>query len=227
MIKRQDPLATRRRYTSQDAGLYPPPKDPLKLFESWLQAAAADAAIREPNAMHLATAGADGHPHGRLVLLRGLAAPDRAAPGQVQDPAFVFYTHYESAKARQLAANHWAALTFWWEPLARQVRVEGQVTKVEEAASDAYFATRPRGHRLGAWASPQSRVLQHPRALEERLANIKAQFPSDEVPRPSYWGGYALGARLFEFWQGRPDRLHQRLRYRKQEGGWRSDYLAP
>lgn len=226
MTKQQDPLATRRRYTSQDAGLDSPPQDPFKLFENWLQAAAANAAIREPNAMHLATAGANGRPHGRLVLLRGLTAPDHASP-QPQPPAFVFYTHYESAKARQLAANNWAALTFWWEPLARQVRVEGQVAKIAETASDAYFATRPLGHRLGAWASPQSRVLLHPRVLTKRLTNIKAQFPGDEVPRPSYWGGYALGAHLFEFWQGRPDRLHQRLRYRQQEGGWQLDYLAP
>ena len=227
VTSKRHPLMTHRRYASQDSGLYPPPADPLKLFEHWLRDAAARSDIREPNAMHLATVDGAGRPHGRLVLLRGLHASGDASPIKAKYPAFVFHTNYESAKARQLAACSWAALTFWWEPLARQARVEGRVVKLRAADSDAYFATRPLGHRLSAWASPQSRILRRPQELEERVLRVKEQFADNDAPRPSYWGGYALAARSLEFWQGRPDRLHQRLRYRSRGEAWRVDYLAP
>lgn len=190
--------------------------DPFEQFRRWF-AEAEEVEPPEPNAMTLATATRDGRPSARMVLLKG-----------VDERGFVFYTNYESRKGRELAENPWAALVFWWPHMARQVRVEGRVEKVSEAESDAYFRTRPRGSQIGAWASRQSTVIASRAELEARYRQYEAEFEGREVPRPPYWGGYRLVPEVFEFWQGRLNRLHDRFRYRKQpDGSWVIERLAP
>lgn len=193
------------------------PEDPLALFADWY-AAAGECGLREPTAMTLATVDPDGAPSARIVLLKGF---DR--------DGFRFYSNYESAKGRALAAHPRAALVFWWEPLERQVRITGAVHQLDAATSDAYFARRTRGSRLGAHASPQSRPLADRAELERRLTEAEWRFADREVPRPAHWGGYALVPAYFEFWQARRNRLHDRLRYaRRQSGeGWQIERLAP
>ncbi len=194
-----------------DAGV-----DPNPLLERWLEAAVA-AGITEPNAMALATVGADGRPSVRVVLLKGL-----------DERGLVFYTGYDSRKSQDLAVEPWAAATLLWHDVGRQVRVEGPVSRVGAAESDAYFATRPRDSQLGAWASPQSDVVPDRAALERRLADVTARFgDGDPVPRPPGWGGWRLQPEVVEFWQGRPGRLHDRLRFRRRGDGWDRDRLAP
>jgi pyridoxamine 5'-phosphate oxidase len=190
--------------------------DPVRQLAAWLEDAAA-AGVTEPNAMTLATASADGVPSARMVLLKG-----------VDDRGLVFYTNYGSRKGDELAANPRAALVLYWAPLERQVRVEGRVEKVPREESAAYFASRPRGSRLGALASPQSDVVAGRSVLEERLAELDAAHPGDDVPLPANWGGYLVVPELVELWQGRPNRLHDRLRYRADgQGGWIRERLAP
>ena len=220
-------LDRRRQYVADTSpALLTPPPDPLELFAEWL-AAAENSNMQEPNAMHLATADARGRPHGRIVLLRQLYAAGPDSPLRTALPAFVFYTNYLSAKGMQLTAQNRVSLTFWWEELARQVRVEGKASKVSSRHADAYYASRPRGHRLGAWASPQSSVLKDPAELEASAAAAAKKFAGREVPRPKDWGGYAVAADYFEFWQGAPNRLHRRLCYMGQRGNWQTRYLAP
>jgi len=190
--------------------------DPVVQFGRWFDDANA-AGLVEPSAMTLATAGADGVPSARMVLLRGV---DRRG--------FVFYTNYDSRKAAELAANPRAALVFWWGELQRQVRVEGPVERTSQEESAAYFRTRPPGSRLSAWASPQSRVIPGRAVLDERVAELAARHPDGDVPLPPFWGGYRLVPEVVELWQGRPNRLHDRLRYtRAAAGGWRIQRLAP
>lgn len=189
--------------------------DPIVQFQHWY-AAVESLGLRQPDAMALATATPDGRPSLRWVLLK--SADERG---------FTFYTHYESRKAGELEANPRAALAFYWEPLGRQVRIEGTVRRVSAAESDAYFASRPPGSRLGAAASPQSRVLPDRAALEARLAVLLAAHPEGDLPRPDSWGGYRLLPESVEFWQQGSDRLHDRLRYRRSEGGWVIERLAP
>jgi pyridoxamine 5'-phosphate oxidase len=190
--------------------------DPVVQFGRWFDDANA-ANLVEPSAMTLATAGADGIPSARMVLLRG-----------VDQRGFVFYTNYESRKAAELAANPRAALVFWWGELQRQVRVEGRVQRTSHEESAAYFRTRPPGSRLGAWASPQSRVIPSRAVLDERVAELEARHPDGDLPLPPFWGGYRLVPEVIELWQGRPNRLHDRLRYtRAPGGGWRIERLAP
>lgn len=208
-----DPRPEYRERGLTEADLDP---DPFVQFQQWLDAAIA-ANLIEPTAMTLATATPEGRPAARMVLLRGF-----------DERGFVFYTNYDSRKGEELAANPWAALVFYWAALERQVRIEGAVAPVASEESDAYFATRHPGSRLGAWASPQSRPIPDRAALEQRMAELEAQYPDGAVPRPPHWGGYRVTPASLEFWQGRPNRLHDRLRYRRQPDGlWLIERLAP
>jgi pyridoxamine 5'-phosphate oxidase len=191
--------------------------NPIVQFERWMKEAQA-AHLKEPNAMTLSTATADGRPAGRVLLLK-----------EVSELGFVFYTSYTSRKARELERNPFAALTFYWPELERQVRVEGRTSRVAREKSEAYFRTRPRGSQLGAWASHQSEVISGREKLELALKEAEATyFESEDVPIPQFWGGYSLFPDSIEFWQGRPNRLHDRLRYRrKDESGWEIDRLSP
>jgi len=190
---------------------------PHEQLARWVDEAVA-AAAPEPNAMALTTVSAAGSPSSRIVLLRGLDAE-----------GIVFYTNYESRKGEELAATGLAALLFFWPTLERQVRVEGVVSRVPAAVSEAYFRSRPRESRIGAWASAQSRPLATREELERRVAEVDAQFPGEDVPLPPFWGGYRVTPTRFEFWQGRPSRLHDRLVYElKTPGGaWELARLMP
>jgi pyridoxamine 5'-phosphate oxidase len=190
--------------------------DPFRQFERWF-GEACECAVAEPNAMTLATATREGRASARLVLLRGIS-----------ERGFTFFTNYESRKARELEANPWAALVFFWRELARQVRIEGNVERASDEESDRYFRTRPQGARISAWASPQSEVVVSREALEEWCREFEMRFGDGIVPRPANWGGYRVMPESIEFWQGGANRLHDRLRYvRRTEGGWRIERLAP
>jgi len=207
--------ALRRDYMQRaldEADLAP---DPFQQFSLWFQEALNCPAIAEANAMVLSTVSPEGQPHARFVLLKGF-----------DQEGFVFFTNYGSEKGRDLAANPLAALTFGWIEQERQIRIEGTVTQTPRSAVEAYFQTRPRGSRLGAWASEQSEVIPNRAELEARLAEADARFPQ-EVPPPGTWGGYRLVPERFEFWQGRTNRLHDRLRYRRNEAIWIIERLAP
>ena len=198
--------------------------EPFAFFQTWLQDAI-DAAqsgdLHEPNAMTLATVDASGRPSARVVLLKGLDSDPTGEQG------FRFFTNYESRKAQNLAANPHAALVFWWDALERQVRIEGAVAKLSDADSDAYYDSRPKGSRLGAWASAQSTVIESRDVLEQRLADLQTEYAESDPPRPDFWGGYRLVPSLVEFWQGGPNRLHDRLRYLREGEAWRVDRLSP
>jgi pyridoxamine 5'-phosphate oxidase len=189
--------------------------DPLEQFRLWF-AEASRAPLQEPNAMTLATVDGSGQPAARTVLLKG-----------IDKRGLVFYTNLDSRKARELAANPKAALLFWWPPHARQVRFEGAIEPVEDVESDAYFATRPRGSQIGAWASAQSSVIADRVALEAAEQKVAERFAGGPVPRPPFWGGYRLVPERIEFWQGRTNRLHDRLRYTRTGDRWQIERLAP
>ena len=188
--------------------------DPMQQFSLWLGEAIA-AQVPEPNAMTLATVGAEGRPSTRIVLIKGVDAR-----------GLVWYTNYDSRKGRELAAHPYAALQFHWVELERVVRIEGRVEKVDAADSDAYFDSRPLDSRVGAWASPQSQVIASRAVLVANAARYGAQFLL-RPPRPPHWGGYRLVPDAWEFWQGRKSRLHDRLRYRLDAGAWLRERLAP
>jgi pyridoxamine 5'-phosphate oxidase len=189
--------------------------DPIRQFQTWFDAAVQAGAV-EPEAMTLATAGADGRPSARIVLLK-----------RVDHRGFVFFTNYESRKGRQLAANPSAALVFRWEVMARQVCVTGSAMRVGEAESDAYFASRPYGSQLGAWTSAQSTVLPDRATLDRHAEEIAARFAGRPIPRPPFWGGFVVIPDTIAFWQRRPNRLHDRLRYRLEGQGWVIERLSP
>lgn len=189
--------------------------DPLEQFRAWM-ADAVRAGAKEPTAMTLATAGAGGTPDARMVLLNAL-----------DDRGFAFFTNAESVKAAQLEEAPRAALVFWWYETWRQVRVRGRVERVDDAVAAAYFATRPREAQVGAWASRQSRPIDSRAALDDEVRRIDERFAGVEVPKPPYWGGYRVVPDEVEFWQGREGRLHDRLLYRKEDGGWTRTRLQP
>jgi pyridoxamine 5'-phosphate oxidase len=191
--------------------------EPFALFHQWFdEAVKTEQAPIEPNAMTLATVDADGRPHSRVLLLKGLDAQ-----------GFTFFTNYDSAKGQQLAAHPFGAMTFFWPTLERQVRIEGRVTKVSAEESDAYYQVRPLGSRLGAWASPQSRVIADRAELENLLSATEQRFSDTSPSCPEHWGGYRLVPDRIEFWQGRPSRLHDRLNYRMVQDAWVRERLAP
>lgn len=190
--------------------------DPIALFREWF-AEAEESEPNDANAMTLATVGADGMPSARMVLLKG-----------VDERGFVFYTNLQSHKGRDLAANPVAALCFHWKSLGRSVRVEGTVDRVDDAEADAYFASRPRGSQIGAWASEQSRPMTDRWALEKRVAKFTAKFGIGRVPRPPHWSGFRLRPLRIEFWRERPFRLHERRLFRAtDDGAWRREILFP
>jgi len=202
-----------RRAGLDEAAVAP---DPVAQFRAWLDHAVA-AGVAEPNAMTLATADPEGRPSARTVLLKGL-----------DERGFVLYTNRGSRKGRELDANPHAALVFRWDPLERQVIVNGRAGRVDDAESDAYFASRPRASQLGAWAScEQSAVVADRAAVEAALAAVEARFAGAPVPRPPFWGGYRIAHDAVEFWQGRPGRLHDRLRYRRAGDSWAVERLSP
>lgn len=190
--------------------------EPVKQFTLWLHEAIT-AQVPEPNAMTLATVNETGRPAARIVLLKG-----------IENDRFVFYTNYQSRKGKELDQNPACSLTFFWPELERQVRIEGIASRVDEKRSEDYFQSRPRGSQLGAWASPQSSIIQNRSLLEERIQQLEARFAGQEVlPKPNQWGGYEIEPLLVEFWQGRSNRLHDRLLYSHVDGIWTINRLAP
>jgi pyridoxamine 5'-phosphate oxidase len=211
-----DIAALRHDYVAQGLRRSDLDADPIKQFAKWFGEAAA-AEIRDVNAMNLATIAADGTPDARIVLLKAIS-----------DRGFVFFTNYESAKARQLQAKPHAALTFFWVQLERQIRVRGSVEKTAREESEEYFRSRPLGSQLGAWASQQSAVIGSRDLLEAQLAQATTRFAGSDVPLPEQWGGYRVKPHTIEFWQGRRNRLHDRFCYSLEtDGAWQIDRLSP
>lgn len=206
----------RKEYTLQGLSESDLDLNPFKQFHKWFDQALA-AQLLEPNAMTLATVTEDCKPSARVVLLK-----------HFDEQGFVFYTNYNSQKGQELTQNPWAALVFWWAELERQVRIEGYVQKVPDSESEEYFQSRPWGSRLGSWVSQQSQVISSREDLENRLRELQIRYQDEAVPRPTHWGGYRLSPISIEFWQGRPSRLHDRLRYRQFDNGhWHIDRLSP
>jgi pyridoxamine 5'-phosphate oxidase len=204
----------RKEYMQQSLEIKDLHENPFEQFNNWYKAASASG-NPEPTAMCLCTADKDGKPAGRMVLLKGL------------DTGFIFYTNFESRKSLHLQENPFAALTFFWPELERQVRIEGKVEVVESHIVDAYFKSRPVGSQIGAYASPQSRAISSRATLEQRVAEFEKEWPFGPPQRPDFWGGYRLLPSYFEFWQGRPSRLHDRLVYEKSGQNWLIKRLAP
>jgi pyridoxamine 5'-phosphate oxidase len=206
----------RKEYTLHRLNELEVERDPIKQFEGWWTDAI-NSELPEVNAMTLATSSADGLPSARIVLLKGFS-----------EAGFQFYTNYESFKGRQLLENPRACLVFFWKELERQVRITGLVEKLSSKNSDDYFNSRPPGSRIGAWASPQSEVIKNSEWLDQQVDHYKLRYSGDDIPRPPHWGGYLVRPVTIEFWQGRPNRLHDRLQYTLQEnGGWIIERLAP
>lgn len=205
----------RKEYTRDGLSESEAGRDPVELFRRWFEDALS-AHLHEPNAMVVATATADRHPSARVVLMKGF-----------DERGFVFHTNYAGRKGCELEANPRCALLFYWGELERQVRVEGRAARVSEEESDAYFQSRPRGGHIGAWASEQSQTVESRAALEERVRAVEAEYEGREVPRPPHWGGYRVAPESFEFWQGRENRLHDRLVYRRSSEGWGIERLQP
>jgi pyridoxamine 5'-phosphate oxidase len=211
-----DIAALRQEYATHGLRRAEMDPDPLKQFAEWFAAAIA-ADIPDANAMSVATASSDGRPSVRIVLLKGF-----------DERGFVFFTNYASRKGEQLAGNPHAAMVLWWVQFARQIRIEGSVEKTSREESERYFHSRPIGSQLGAWTSRQSEVIDARRVLEARLAEMTERYAGRAIPLPAHWGGYRVKPDTIEFWQGRPNRLHDRLRYvRQANGDWCIERLAP
>ncbi len=216
MVSGADLQRLRKEYTRAGLTEADADPDPVEQFRKWFDEALA-ANLHEPNAMTLATATPDGRPSARVVLLKGY-----------DERGFVFYTSYEGRKSRELEENPRCALVFYWSELERQIRIEGRAGRVSEEESDAYYGSRPRGSRLSAWVSAQSRPVEDRGALEKRLWELEAEYEGREIPRPPFWGGYRVEPEAIEFWQGRENRMHDRLLYRRlSDGGWRMQRLQP
>ena len=212
----QDPAASRYEHAGKGLRRRDLDPNPIRQFANWFTAAI-EASIRDVNAMSLATAGRDARPSVRIVLLKSF-----------DQDGFVFFTNYESAKGKQLDANPYAALGFYWIELDRQIRISGKVEKTSREESQAYFHSRPVGSQLGAWASRQSEIVDARRVLDARMAEMTERFRKKRIPLPPRWGGYRLKPDIMEFWQGRPNRLHDRFRYtRLANESWQIDRLAP
>lgn len=215
-MSKQDLSKIRSEYSSSQLDEKSVKKNPFEQFEEWMDAAI-KSELREPTAMTLSTATPDGKPSSRIVLLK-----------EVNKNGFVFFTNYQSKKGIILESNPFASLNFYWAGLERQVQIEGVVGKISKEESDAYFKTRPRGSQIGAWTSPQSQRISSRKLLEDRTKEIEKRFEGKEVQRPNQWGGYIVVPNLFEFWQGRENRLHDRILYRLQEGDeWSISRVAP
>jgi pyridoxamine 5'-phosphate oxidase len=210
-----DASSLRKEYTRAGLDRADLDPNPIVQFQEWFEKVI-DADLHEPNAMIVSTASTDGKPSARTVLLKGY-----------DERGFVFYTNYEGRKANEIEANPMCALLFYWGELERQVRIEGRASRLSGDESDAYFEGRPRGSRLGAWASEQSRPVEDRSVLEERVKALEAQYEGREIPRPPFWGGYRVEPDTIEFWQGREKRLHDRLVYRRDDGAWRIERLQP
>jgi pyridoxamine 5'-phosphate oxidase len=212
----KDPTASRYEHAAQGLRRSDLDPDAIKQFANWFTAAI-EAGIRDVNAMSFATAGPDAKPSVRILLLKGF-----------DQDGFVFFTNYESEKGKQLHANPYAAMAFYWIELDRQIRISGKVEKTSREESKIYFHSRPIGSQLGAWASRQSEVLDARRVLDARMAEMTERFGDKPIPLPPHWGGYRLKPDILEFWQGRPNRLHDRFRYARQaDGNWLIERLAP
>jgi len=205
----------RKEYRQQALSEKEADPDPIKQFEKWWGEAIRSQG-EEINAMTLATCNSKGYPSARIVLLKGFS-----------EEGFIFFTNYESKKGIELQQNPHACLVFFWKELERQIRIEGDVKKIDEAESDEYFSLRPPESRLSAWSSPQSRVINTRDVLDKNVDHYRRTFANGNIPRPEYWGGYIVKPSLIEFWQGRPSRLHDRLQYSLIEEGWHIDRLAP
>lgn len=206
----------RKEYSKASLDITHVHTDPMKQFEKWFNEALS-AQVMEPNAMNLATVNESGKPTSRIVLLKG-----------VENDQFLFFTNYQSVKGKALENNPACALTFFWPELERQVRIEGTAERVETERSEQYFQSRPRNSQIGAWASPQSAIIESRKLLEERVVQLENKFKEQAVlPKPNQWGGFKVTPLLIEFWQGRPSRLHDRIQYTKVENNWRIFRLAP
>ncbi|MCC5941401.1 MAG: pyridoxamine 5'-phosphate oxidase [Balneolaceae bacterium] len=211
----QDLSSLRERYTKGTLEEGNLPKNPINLFRSWLEDAL-QTEVKEPNAMALATVDEQGNPNVRYVLMKGLS-----------DRSLRFYTNFESRKAGEIEKNPNGSVVFWWGELERQVRIRGEIKKLPEAESEAYFKSRPQESQIGAWASRQSRVVESREELEKSFEETKSRFSDGEIPKPPFWGGYELVFRSIEFWQGRPGRMHDRVEYLLHNKEWTKRRLAP